>query len=59
MAKSKRDSDLNEIAELSNHFKTVSDEQLLKMKYSPKGFTDKVFKRALNQELTLRGLPKV
>ena len=56
MGKSKKETDLKEAAELTNHFKTISNEQLVNMKYSPRGYLHQVFKRALNQELKSRGL---
>jgi hypothetical protein len=56
MGNSKGNSDLKLIEDLVKYFKTVSLEQLEKMKYSPRGNSDMIFKRALNEELKRRQL---
>ncbi len=54
MGDSKRNNNLKLIEDLVKYFKTVSTEQLEKMKYSSRGNSDVIFKRALNEELKLR-----
>jgi hypothetical protein len=54
MGESKRDNNLKLIEDLVKHFKTVSIEQLEKMKYSTRGNSDMIFKKALNEELKRR-----
>jgi tRNA A37 methylthiotransferase MiaB len=56
MGDSKRNNDLKLIEDLVKFFKSVSTEQLEKMKYSPRGNSDAIFKRALNEELKRREL---
>jgi hypothetical protein len=56
MSKSKSEKDHKEIEELAEKFRKISSEKLISYKSTPRGHSDKVFKKALNQELRLRGI---
>ena len=59
MAKTRREKEYSSMDVLRKAWQKFSDEQLLLMKYSPRGYSDPLFKKALNQELKSRGLEKL
>ena len=56
MAKSKKENEFNAIEELRKAWRETSDQQLLLMKYSHRGHSDPLFKKALNLEIKSRRL---
>ena len=58
MAKTKREKGYSAMEDLRRAWQKTSYEQLLRMKFSPRGHLDPLFKKALNQELKSRGLEK-
>ena len=56
MAKSKKENEFSAIEELRKAWQKSSDEQILLMKYSPRGHLDPLFKKALNLEIKFRGM---